>query len=287
MQHDQYINGCNVRLATALVRPTALAMCLIVAAVCATAALAVGPRRITPAAAGMNERLEDQVGALVGPAIERGDLPGCVVLIGRRAGIAFEKAYGQRSVEPTAVPMTTDTVFDMASLTKPIATATSVMLLVERGQLRLQDKVAKFFPEFAAHGKQDVTLEQLLVHSAGLIPDNPLDDYLDGWASAKPKICELKPIAEPGAAFKYSDVGFILLGKIIELPAKKSSPSSGCATPATCRRPSGVPAPPPPSSATASGWWAKSTIRAPRGWAASPVTPVCSARRATWQSTPR
>ena len=112
--------------------------------------------------------------------------------------------------------MTTDTVFDMASLTKPVATATAVMILIERGQLRLQDKVAKFFPEFAAKGKQDVTVEQLLVHSSGLLPDNPLADYADGWNSAKPKICDLELLTEPGTKFKYSDVNFILLGKIIE-----------------------------------------------------------------------
>ena len=73
--------------------------------------------------------------------------------------------------------MTLDTVFDMASLTKPIATATSVMMLVERGELRLRDKVADFFPEFAANGKGEITIEQLLVHSAGLIPDKSVDDY--------------------------------------------------------------------------------------------------------------
>jgi uncharacterized protein YbbC (DUF1343 family) len=139
-----------------------------------------------------------------------------VVLVGRRAGIVFERAYGNRSIEPKPLPMTTDTVFDMASLTKPMATATSVMILVERGQLRLQDKVAKFFPEFATNGKENVTIEQLLVHSAGLIPDNALEDYDDGWESAKPKICELEPLAEPGTKFRYSDVGFVLLGKIIE-----------------------------------------------------------------------
>ena len=83
--------------------------------------------------------------------------------------------------------MTTDTLFDMASLTKPLATATSIMILVERGQLRLTDKVAKFFPEFAANGKEDVTVEQLLTHSSGLIPDNPIADYDDGWKSAKQK----------------------------------------------------------------------------------------------------
>jgi uncharacterized protein YbbC (DUF1343 family)/CubicO group peptidase (beta-lactamase class C family) len=172
--------------------------------------------------AGIDSALESRIEHVVARSIERGDTPGCVVLIGRRAGIVFERAYGHRSIEPEKVAMTTDTVFDMASLTKPVATATSVMILVERGQLRLQDKVARFFPEFAAHGKENVTIEQLLVHSAGLIPDNALDDYADGWTSAKPKICELKPLAEPGTQFKYSDVGFILLGKIIESASGKS-----------------------------------------------------------------
>lgn len=164
----------------------------------------------------MDASLESRVEHVVARALERGEMPGCVVLVGRREGIVFERAYGNRRVEPDTVTMTTDTLFDMASLTKPMATATSVMILIERGQLRLQDKVAKFFPEFAAKGKENVTVEQLLVHSSGLIPDNSLDDYDDGWTSARPKICALEPLAAPGQQFKYSDVGFILLGKIIE-----------------------------------------------------------------------
>ncbi|MEX0611302.1 MAG: exo-beta-N-acetylmuramidase NamZ domain-containing protein [Pirellulales bacterium] len=174
------------------------------------------PARISWEAAGMDPALESRVEHLVSRSIDEGNMAGCVVLVGRRAGIVFERAYGHRSVEPETEPMTIDTVFDMASLTKPVATATSVMILLERGQLRLQDKVAKFFPEFAAHEKGNITVEQLLIHSSGLIPDNPLADYDDGWTSAKPMICELKPMAEPGTTFKYSDVGFILLGKIVE-----------------------------------------------------------------------
>jgi uncharacterized protein YbbC (DUF1343 family)/CubicO group peptidase (beta-lactamase class C family) len=184
-------------------------------AVFVTAANA-SPESVSFESAGMDPEMEGHIEALVDKSIERGDMPGCVVLIGRRDGIVFEKAYGNRAVEPETVPMTTDTVFDMASLTKPVATATSVMILIERGQLRLQDKVAKYFPEFAAKGKENVTIEQLLLHSAGLIPDNTLADYDEGWKSAKPKICDLEPLSEPGERFKYSDVGFILLGKIIE-----------------------------------------------------------------------
>jgi len=174
------------------------------------------PPHIGFEAAGMDPAMESRIEHLVSRSIEEGNMAGCVVLIGRRTGIAFERSYGHRSLEPRREAMTNDTVFDMASITKPVATATSAMILIERGQLRLQDKVTKFFPEFAAKGKENVTIEHLLVHSAGLIPDNPLGDYHDGWTSAKPMICELEPIAEPGTTFKYSDVGFILLGKIIE-----------------------------------------------------------------------
>ncbi len=179
------------------------------------------PPQIAFEAAGMNANMESKIEQAVAAAIKRGDMPGCVVLIGRKAGIVFERAFGNRSIEPAETPMTTDTVFDMASVTKPVATATSIMILVERGQLRLQDKVSDFIPEFAANEKKDITIEQLLVHSSGLIPDNPLADYSDGWATAKPKICELKTNSEPGTAFKYSDVNFILLGKIVEIVSGK------------------------------------------------------------------
>jgi len=87
--------------------------------------------------------------------------------------------------------------------------------------LRLSDKVAKFFPAFAANGKDEVTIEQLLTHSSGLIPDNPIEDYVDGWKSAQKKICDLKLLFAPGSKFKYSDVNFILLGKIVERVAGK------------------------------------------------------------------
>jgi uncharacterized protein YbbC (DUF1343 family)/CubicO group peptidase (beta-lactamase class C family) len=176
-------------------------------------------KRISWQAAEMDSSLESRIDRAVKRSLDDGQMAGCVVLIGRHDGIVFEKAYGNRSVEPKKKKMTTDTVFDMASLTKPVATATAVMILIERGQVRLQDKVAKFFPEFAAKAKQDVTVEELLVHSSGLLPDNPLADYADGWDSAKPKICDLELLSEPGTKFKYSDVNFILLGKIIEAAA--------------------------------------------------------------------
>src|SRR5689334_24238377 len=96
------------------------------------------PATIGWSAAQMDVSAETRIDKLVAASIERGDMSGCVVLIGRRAGVAFERAYGHRAVEPKKEVMTTNTLFDMASLTKPLATATSVMILLERGQLRVQ-----------------------------------------------------------------------------------------------------------------------------------------------------
>src|SRR5437764_9568527 len=118
--------------------------------------------------------------------------------------------------------MTTNTVFDMASITKPVATATSVMLLVERGQLKLGQKVTSILPEFAANEKDGITIFDLLTHQSGLLPDNAVADYENGREEAIKKICELKLQAPTGTRFIYSDVNFILLGEIIQRISGKS-----------------------------------------------------------------
>jgi len=111
--------------------------------------------------------------------------------------------------------MTCDTVFDLASLTKPIATATSVMLLVERQQLALDEPVAKYLPEFGQAGKQSITVRQLLTHQGGLIADNPIEDFADGSEKAFQRIFAASPTCEPAIRFIYSDVGFMVLGELI------------------------------------------------------------------------
>src|SRR5271157_4810549 len=103
-----------------------------------------------------SERL-GRIDEVVRQSLARGDAPGAVVLILHDGCVIWRKAYGLRSQKPTAVPMTVDTVFDLASLTKPIATATSIMLLIEQGKLRLSDRVAQHIPEFAANGKDTIT----------------------------------------------------------------------------------------------------------------------------------
>src|SRR5579864_7545115 len=127
----------------------------------------------------------------VNQAIQRGNCPGAVVLVSHKGDVVYRKAFGLRSKQPAETPMTVDTVFDLASVTKPVATATSIMLLVEQGKLSVTDRVAKHLPAFAANGKDKVTVEMLLVHTSGLLADNPVADYRDGRAKALERICQL------------------------------------------------------------------------------------------------
>src|SRR5258708_623609 len=170
-----------------------------------------------PEAAGLDPARLSRIDATVEDSIQRHQLPGAVVLVSRDVKSAFRKAYGARSLQPPQTRRTVDPVSDMASLTKPTATATSIMVLLERGKIRLSDKVIDFIPAFAPNGKDQITVEQLLLHTSGLIADNPLSDYNDGPEKAFERIYNLKPRTEPGSKFIYSDVNFILLGKLVEL----------------------------------------------------------------------
>lgn len=174
------------------------------------------PEVAAPAELGMSDERLKAIDDVVAEGLRRGQMPGCVVAVGRREGLVMLKAYGHRQLRPTREPMTTDTVFDLASLTKPLATASSVMKLIEQGKLRLDDPVSLHLPEFGAQGKQSITVAQLLTHQGGLIADNSLRDYEQGPEEAIRRIYDLKPTAEPGAKFIYSDVGFIVLGKLVE-----------------------------------------------------------------------
>ncbi|MBN9118090.1 MAG: beta-lactamase family protein [Planctomycetes bacterium] len=157
-----------------------------------------------------------EIDTAVEAAIRRGDCPGAVVLVVHADAVAYRKAFGKRAVKPDAVDMTPDTVFDMASLTKPVATGTSVMILIQQGKLKPEDLVSKHWPEFAANGKDKVTVEHLLLHTSGLIADNAITDYADGREKALERVAALKLQAPPGTRFVYSDVGFIVLGVLVE-----------------------------------------------------------------------
>lgn len=158
----------------------------------------------------------DATAALLEDAIDDGQMAGAVVMMSRKGELVYSTAVGDAQVEPQRRPMQLDTVFDLASLTKPVATATSVMCLVDQGKLDIDTKIATQFPEFAEQGKQDITVEDLLLHRGGLIADNSLRDYSDDQQQNWTNICSLKPLAKPGERFVYSDVGFIVLGKVVE-----------------------------------------------------------------------
>ncbi len=155
-------------------------------------------------------------------AIDEGKIPGAVLLVGRGSDVVYRKAYGNRAVQPAKVAMTEDTIFDLASVSKLVGCASSVMLLAERGQICLGDRVAAYIPEFGNNGKQVITIEQLLLHRGGLIPDNHLREYADGPVKAMECIMQLKTSWEPGTAFDYSDVGYIVLGELVKRVSGRS-----------------------------------------------------------------
>ncbi len=141
------------------------------------------------------------------------------MLVLSRGEVVYRKAFGNRAVRPVPTLMTEDTVFDLASLTKPIATATAVMLLWEDGKLKLDERVSHYLSAFARPETDGITLAHLLVHTSGLIADNPVNDFKDGAAEAWKKLLALNPRTPPGSKFVYSDVGFLLLGKVVEQAA--------------------------------------------------------------------
>ncbi|WP_348269405.1 sodium/solute symporter [Edaphobacter paludis] len=160
------------------------------------------------------------VSTLIDNAIAFQKLPGAVVLIGHDNKVAFEHAYGNRSLEPTEEPMTEDTIFDMASLSKCLSTAVAVMQLYEAHKLNFDDPVAKYLPAFAANGKENVTIRELLTHYSGLPPDVNLKDP---WGLAAPdkaegirRALDSPLVTPPGTHFEYSDINFITLGALVE-----------------------------------------------------------------------
>lgn len=184
----------------------------------ATASASDAPRIPTaaPADVGVDPDRLAVIDEIVEEGLRREKMPGCVVVVGVRGHVVHRKAYGKRAVEPEPEEMTLDTVFDLASLTKPIATATSVMLLVEEGKVELDEPASSYLPEFTGEDKETITVRQLLTHQSGLIADNTLGDYLDGPEKAWERITALDLVQEPGEKFIYTDVGFIVLGKLVE-----------------------------------------------------------------------
>ena len=156
------------------------------------------------------------VDSIIKDAIRDKQIPGAVALIWHNGQVVYRKAFGSRALEPRHEAMTLDTIFDLASLTKVVATTTAVMQMVQDGKVRLNDPVAKYIPEFAQNDKEDITVRQLLTHFSGLPEDLDLSERWQGRDTALKMAYAEKPVFPPGSRFLYSDINFITLGALVE-----------------------------------------------------------------------
>ncbi len=168
-----------------------------------------------------------RIGNVIEEEIEKGNLPGAVVLVGKQSDILYWQAFGHEVIEPFEETINRNTIFDLASLTKPIATATSIMILRDRKVLDLDDYVGAYLPAFACNGKEDVRIKHLLSHTSGLPAYMNADDLKEQFGSPCPdevieKICKLEAVSKPGEEFRYSCLGYITLAKIVETVSGKS-----------------------------------------------------------------
>jgi uncharacterized protein YbbC (DUF1343 family) len=164
-------------------------------------------------------RLAAILDPLMEKAVADGNMPGGVLLVGHNGSVVYRKAFGSRSLEPAREAMTVDTVFDLASLTKCVATTMSMMKLMEDGRVRLNDPVAAYLPQFAQNGKQDITIRELMTHYSGLAPDLDLSAPWSGRDTAFAMAMQQRPAYPPGTRFVYSDINFETLGFVVEKAA--------------------------------------------------------------------
>src|SRR5262245_47742767 len=156
------------------------------------------------------------VDALIQQEVTSQGITGAVLLVGHDGKVVHQKAFGLRATSPRAERMTLDTIFDLASLTKVVATAPSIMRLVQFGQIRLNDTVSRHIPEFGANGKQNITIRELLTHYSGLRGDLDLNVPWQGQEEAFRRAHEEKPEKASGVQFLYSDINFIELGELVQ-----------------------------------------------------------------------
>lgn len=180
-------------------------------ALLASACLAAAPVPRWRGSAALDEIIQKE--------IRENRIPGAVLVVGHKGKILHRKAYGYRSVAPRREAMTVDTIFDVASLTKVVATTSAVMALFEQGRIRLNDRVTEYLPGFAG---SDITVRELLTHFSGLRPDLDLKPAWSGYETGIKLALSEKPTSPPGSRFVYSDINFILLGEIVHRVSGKS-----------------------------------------------------------------
>src|SRR5438874_8549934 len=190
------------------------AVLLLIGAITAPS-LSINLPQSIPASVGMSAERLARMDAVIQASIAKKELPGAVVLVGRHGKVVWRKAYGARALEPQREAMTTDTIFDLASLTKVVATTTSIMMLVENGKIRLGDSVTQFIPEMKGEGRDAITIEQLLTHMTGFAPDFDLRDRWTGYDEAIKRLYREPLRSPPGTRFVYSDINYIALGEVV------------------------------------------------------------------------
>lgn len=198
-------------------RATRLPAALLLAASVSAPAAPPASATVAPESVGLSAARLARIDGVIAEAIARKEIPGAVVLVGRHGRVAFRKAYGHRALEPVVEPMTVETAFDLASLTKCVATAASVMTLVEQGRIALEDPVVKHLPAFGAGGgeRERVTIEQLLTHRGGLVADDPMALYEGSPAEIFARKYRTPLLNVPGRKFVYSDAGYEVLGEVV------------------------------------------------------------------------
>ena len=163
-----------------------------------------------------------QIDGVVQAEIQAGNFPGAVVLVGKGKKVLYWKAFGLAISEPVQEPMQKDTIFDLASMTKPLATAASVLILVDRGKLDPNSLVGDYLPAFACGGKEQVRIKHLLTHTSGLPAYTDANSLRTQYGSPCPekvieRICSLDAQSVPGETFRYSCLGYITLAEIVRL----------------------------------------------------------------------
>lgn len=191
---------------------------LLFAALCMTAS--AGLPRTSPKRAGLDETTLHKADIAIEAAIEKGSTPGAVLAVVRHGKIAYLKAYGHRQTVPSAIPMETDAVFDMASCTKPMATATSIMILAENGEVDLEAHVSAYIPEFNDGGGA-IKVKHLLTHTSGLPPYASASTLSKEYGAPNPEallrhICNVKRSFAAGTDFQYSCLNYIALQHIVQ-----------------------------------------------------------------------
>lgn len=166
-------------------------------------------------ASGLDEKVLRQMDAEINQAIAHAQCPGAVLWV-EHGNSRYCRAYGKRALTPKTERMTKDTIFDLASLTKVVAGTPAIMLLVERGQVKLDEPVRTYLPEFTGDGKETVTVRELLTHTSGQAPDIETKTGWQGRDTAVRMACAMKLRSKPGTTFTYSDVNLFIAGAIVE-----------------------------------------------------------------------